>query len=376
MDNKEERISKLLSLDVNIEKRKEDTPEIFKHDFDENVFIIKNKTKPKKTKIFILLLLLILIIIIGLIIFFVFYLYIRKTSCVIGEEEKCETCKENINECSTCNPGYFIPDDEEKIKYKCQSCSVENCDSCQGTKLSNICKSCKYYLKPFIKNEKIVSCDYTCETGEKEKCATCSKENICSSCNDDYILFKGKCFYNYSFTATYYTDKDNETIKLIGHPDIYNIIKMKIGEEKLENPPSNYNFSFAGNHTVDILINISEITSFENFFDNVTNLISISFYSSFYNEHITNMSGFFYKCKSLTSIDMSNFQSQNITNIDNMFNNCINLTFFNMSNFNTEKVKSMRNLFKSCTSLISLDFYNIKLIILLIWKVCLMDVLH
>ena len=36
---------------------------------------------------------------------------------------------------------------------------------------------------------KIISCDYTCETGEKEKCATCSKENICSSCNDDYMLF-------------------------------------------------------------------------------------------------------------------------------------------------------------------------------------------
>ena len=38
MDNKEEKISRLLSLDVSIEKRFEDNPEIFKNDFDENVF--------------------------------------------------------------------------------------------------------------------------------------------------------------------------------------------------------------------------------------------------------------------------------------------------------------------------------------------------
>ena len=104
---------------------------------------------------------------------------------------------------------------------------------------------------------------------------------------------EGKCIFNYSFTATYYTDKANQTIKLIGHSNTHKIIKMKIGETRLENPPSRYNFSSAGYHTVDILIDISQITSFANFFSDVTNLTSISFYSSFYKEYIKDMSGFF-----------------------------------------------------------------------------------
>ncbi len=169
MNNKEERVSKLVSFDVNIEKRKEDNSEILKNDFDDDIFLIKHKkTKPKK--IIFLILLLVTIIIIGLIVFIIIYLNKKKkSSCVIGEEEKCKTCKKDSNECLSCNPGYFIPDDEEKIKYECQKCSIENCNFCNGTKLSNICHSCKYYLEPLIRNEKIVSCDYTCETGEKEK---------------------------------------------------------------------------------------------------------------------------------------------------------------------------------------------------------------
>ena len=68
---------------------------------------------------------------------------------------------------------------------------------------------------------------------------------------------------------------------------------MKIGEKVLINPSSNYEFPSAGNHTVDILIDISQITSFAYFFSFVTNLTSISFYSSFYKEYIKDMSGFF-----------------------------------------------------------------------------------
>ena len=261
MDNKEEKVSNLLSYDVNIEKRKEDNPETLKNDFDEEVFLIKHKkTKPKKIIFFIILL---VTIIFGFTIFIVFYLNKKKkTSCVIGEEEKCKTCKEDSNECLTCNPGYFIPNDEEKIKYECQKCSVENCFFCQGTKLSNTCYSCKYYLEPLIRKGKIISCDYTCETGEKEKCATFSKENICSSCNDNYVLFKGKCFLDYSFRAIYNTGNDNQKISLIGNPDIYKISKMKIGEKVLMNPPSIYQFPSASNHNVDIQIDLSQITFF------------------------------------------------------------------------------------------------------------------
>ena len=44
MANKEERISKPLSFDVIIEKRKED-PEMLQNDFDEYIFLKKKKAK-------------------------------------------------------------------------------------------------------------------------------------------------------------------------------------------------------------------------------------------------------------------------------------------------------------------------------------------
>ena len=103
---------------------------------------------------------------------------------------------------------------------------------------------------------------------------------------------------------------------------------MKIGEKVLMDPSSNYTFPCAGNHTVDILIDLSQITSFEYFFGGVTNLISIYFYPFFHNKNITNMSHFFAGCESLVSIGMSNFQSKNIITVDGMFSICRNLIFF------------------------------------------------
>ena len=69
---------------------------------------------------------------------------------------------------------------------------------------------------------------------------------------------------------------------------------MEIGEEILMNLPSNnYEFPLAGNHTVDIQIDMSQITTFAYFFYAITILISISFYPFFYKENITDMSSFF-----------------------------------------------------------------------------------
>ena len=52
MDNKEENVSKLLSFDVNIDRRKEDNSEMI-NDFDDDIFLIKNrKNKQKKIYLF------------------------------------------------------------------------------------------------------------------------------------------------------------------------------------------------------------------------------------------------------------------------------------------------------------------------------------
>ena len=129
---------------------------------------------------------------------------------------------------------------------------------------------------------------------------------------------------------------------------------MEIGEERLINPPSNYIFPSVGNHTVDIQIDISQITSFANFFK-YTNLISISFYPSFYNENIKDMSGFFSGCIKLVSIDMSNFQSQNIINMRNLFESCRSLISLDFSNINTKNVLDMKGMFSGDYSLKILD---------------------
>ena len=109
-------------------------------------------------------------------------------TCIIGEEEKCASCDEiNKDQCSKCNNGFYIPDDDS-IKRKCQKCTIENCQSCKGTKNLDECISCGHHT-PIYKDDKIISCEYTCEEGEKEKCKSCDKEkNVCTSCNPGYYI--------------------------------------------------------------------------------------------------------------------------------------------------------------------------------------------
>ena len=62
-----------------------------------------------------------------------------------------------------CEPGYFIPQDDT-TKSKCEKCSVENCNKCEGTKLTNKCILCNEYLTPIYEENEIKQCKYTCET--------------------------------------------------------------------------------------------------------------------------------------------------------------------------------------------------------------------
>ena len=61
------------------------------------------------------------------------------------EKENCFSFNKEINQCSTCLPGYFLPE-EDTIKQKCEKCDIQNCKICKGTKKSNLCLSC---MKPF-----------------------------------------------------------------------------------------------------------------------------------------------------------------------------------------------------------------------------------
>ena len=68
----------------------------------------------------------------------------------------------------------------------------------------------------------------------------------------------------------------------------------------------------------------------------------------FNTEKVTDMTGMFDGCSSLTSLDVSNFKTQNVTSMWAMFHTCSSLTSIDVSKFNTEKVTNMRGMFSCC----------------------------
>ena len=92
--------------------------------------------------------------------------------CRTGIKEKCLTCDNIKNQCSSCNIGYYLPEDDISRK-KCKICSIENCKKCYGNLDSDICESCLSSFFPLYENNKIKKCEIICETGEGEKCLVC-----------------------------------------------------------------------------------------------------------------------------------------------------------------------------------------------------------
>ena len=71
---------------------------------------------------------------------------------------------------------------------------------------------------------------------------------------------------------------------------------------------------------------------------------------------LTNMSGMFNYCSSLTSIDVSHFDTSNVNNMTAIFQHCENLVdIIGEENWNTDKVTIMQNMFNYCSSLTSID---------------------
>ena len=63
----------------------------------------------------------------------------------------------------------------------------------------------------------------------------------------------------------------------------------------------------------------------------------------------------FYKCSSITSLNLSGFDTSNVTNMSGMFQKCSSITTLDLSSFNTENVTTMSNMFNGCSALTRLD---------------------
>ena len=83
-------------------------------------------------------------------------------NCEIGENNKCLKCNDEegkINQCSSCNRGYYLPDDNKHDKVHCEKCLINGCMTCSGNSPEHICIKCEDNLIPFYENGKIISCN-------------------------------------------------------------------------------------------------------------------------------------------------------------------------------------------------------------------------
>ena len=97
-------------------------------------------------------------------------------------------------------------------------------------------------------------------------------------------------------------------------------------------------------------LNTEKVTAMSGMFFLCEKLSSLDL-SNFNTEKVTNMYGMFFQCAKLTSLDLSNFNTEKVTIMDGMFCNCSSLTSLDLSNFNTEKVEDMYGMFSSCSAL-------------------------
>ena len=99
-------------------------------------------------------------------------------------------------------------------------------------------------------------------------------------------------------------------------------------------------------------------TSCYNWFYGCTDLTNIEGIENLNTENVTDMSGMFYGCSALTTLDVSKFDTKNVTNMSNMFHWCFVLTTLDVSNFDTQNVTNMSSMFYSCHALTTLDVSN------------------
>ena len=99
-------------------------------------------------------------------------------------------------------------------------------------------------------------------------------------------------------------------------------------------------------------------TSCREWFNGCTDLTTIEGIEYLNTENVTDMSGMFWGCAALTTLDVSHFDTQNVTNMYYMFSDCSALTTLDVSNFNTQNVTYMSGMFSDCRALTTLNVSN------------------
>ena len=107
-------------------------------------------------------------------------------------------------------------------------------------------------------------------------------------------------------------------------------------------------FSSIGEHTVQMIMNTSNVSNMNNMFSGCTALTSIEFNDTFDTSNVTTMYGIFNNCKKLTSLDLSSFDTSKVTDMSQMFQDCSGLTSIEFGYYSdVSKVTSYRYMFSS-----------------------------
>lgn len=99
-------------------------------------------------------------------------------------------------------------------------------------------------------------------------------------------------------------------------------------------------------------------TSCYNWFSEMVYLTNITGLEYLNTSEVTNMTGMFYYCESLTSVDVSHFKTDKVTNFTLMFAYCSSLKELNISSFQTSQVDNgnrLESMFAECPSLRYVD---------------------
>ncbi len=93
-------------------------------------------------------------------------------------------------------------------------------------------------------------------------------------------------------------------------------------------------------------------------FSNCKNVQSINFNDCFYTDNVIDMSGMFYKCGELTSLDIGNWNTSNVTDMSGMFRYCTKLAYLDIGSWDTSNVTNMAAMFEAIHFIDTLDLSN------------------
>ena len=77
-----------------------------------------------------------------------------------------------------------------------------------------------------------------------------------------------------------------------------------------------------------------------------------------FKKKLSKINHMFYRCSSITYIDLSHFNTQSVKKMWEIFFKCYSLKNINLSNINTQNVTNMGYIFSDCSSLTTINLFN------------------